>query len=184
MQVSLKKGAALALALSAVPVKLDHSYNIDVFGAAPTQSDLDIMNNLLLVQVAEAMKLNECVYVIRSLIGKANEGKINELLTERAMIDKALAVLGTLPLRDVSPNLTALAAKMAATKESLGTSSGYGRTPAVTLELLTEPYGKNFAKPLKKRRLKLEDKLAHLNFTTMIELPDDVVKVLTAYDLI
>lgn len=184
MQVSLKKGAALALALSSVPIKLDHTYTIDIFGGAPSNDDIQLMNTVLLAQVTEALRVNGCVYTIRKLIGKANEGKINELLTERAAIDKSLAIFNGIPLRDGDPNVTALAAKMLALKEQAPSSMGYGKPPSVQIELRTDNFPKDFVKPLKKRRLKVEDELAHLNFTTMIELPDDVVAVLTAYDLI
>jgi|JI10StandDraft_1071094.scaffolds.fasta_scaffold56985_4 hypothetical protein len=182
MQVSLKKGAALALALSAIPVKLDHTYSIDVFGSPPAPQDIEDMGLMLTAQLNEALRINQAVFTIRSMIGQKNEGQINNLLTERAMIDKSLAIVGGLPLRSSTPNLATLPDKMALAKEQ-ASSNTYGKTLTLLIELRTDTYVP-ISKALKKRRLKIEDELAHLNFTTMIELPEDVVAVLTAYDLI
>ncbi|HPQ09713.1 MAG TPA: hypothetical protein PLQ98_00115 [Bacillota bacterium] len=191
MQVSLKKGAALALALSAIPVKLDHTYSIDVFGSPPAPQDIEDMGLMLTAQLNEALRINQAVFTIRSMIGQKNEGQINNLLTERAMIDKSLAIVGGLPLRSSTPNLATLPDKMALAKEQASSNTfrsmigqkNDGKTLTLLIELRTDTYVP-ISKALKKRRLKIEDELAHLNFTTMIELPEDVVAVLTAYDLI
>lgn len=181
MDVNLKKASALALALAGVNVQIAHSYALDPYADPPTNEDVDELEGQFNSAVQKALQINEAVYVIRGMIGIANEGRINELLTARAMADKGLAILNAIPQRKGRPNLTALAAKLAASKEDK--SPSYGAKSGITLDLQTSQIA-DIIKAFRKGRVKIEDELAKLNYSTTIKLPDDVVALLTEFDLV
>lgn len=187
MRVTLKKAAGLAAALASVSVLVNTSVNVSIFSDRKVQDVIDEEMAVLSTNLDRALSLVEAVYTIRDLIGKANEGTISELLTERARIDKQLAVLNPL----LQPNARkldtdAVERQLQSMREKGGESSGFGSRTAdtVTVPLPTSPRVESHIKALKKARIRIEDRLAEFNFKTTIELPEEVVKLLTELDLI
>lgn len=188
MQVTLKKAAGLAAALASVSVLVNTSVNVSIFSDRKVQDVIDEEMAVLTTNLDRALSLVEAVYTIRSLIGKANEGTISELLTERARIDKQLAVLNPL----LQPQARKLdigafeAQREAARNKGSGESIGFGSRTAdhMTIPLPTSSLVEGTIKALKKARIRIEDRLAEFNFKTTIELPEEVVKLLTELDLI
>jgi hypothetical protein len=182
MKVTLKKASALAIALSGANIPLNHSFNVDIFSDGIDTSVLERLTGELVSQCTKAMLATEAVFKIRSLVAEANYPVIHNLLTTRAMIDKKLSILKQIPIREAGSNLASIARQVEAARTS-DTVRTFGANK-VTLELETASIVTGEIKSLKKQRIKVEDELAHLNFSTTIELPEDVVKLLTEFDLI
>lgn len=183
MKVNLKKAAALAAAVAAISVKYDHAYGVDTYADPPSQAFVDSARQQLSHQITTGLTLVEASFVIRTLIGKANEGMVNAVLTERAKIEKQLAVLNSIPTRRQATNLEALQRQIAAYQQGGDNARVFGRG-SITLELETETLLAPLAKPLRKKKRELDEMLQTLNYNTQIELPDDLVKLLTELDLI
>lgn len=181
MKVNLKKAAALAAAVSAVGAKFDHAYNVDLYADPPNEEAVTRAREALGSQVATALTLAEVVFVIRQLIGEANVPRVNSLLTKRALIDKQLSIINSVPVRRQGTNLTALARQIEALR--VGENKAYG-VKAPNLELETETLVAPILRELRKAKRELDDELQAVNFNTTIELPDGVVQVLKDLDLI
>jgi hypothetical protein len=182
LKVNLKKAAALSAALSSVAVRFDHQYAVDIYSDPVTDAAVAVMHQQLEQQVRNALIITDMVFGIRQMIGAANVAKINTLLTERAKIEKQLTVLNTLPVRAPGTNLVVLGRQLEAAKAAEPKVYGGNRIPP--LELETASIVQPFASTLRRRKRNLDEELQALNFNTTIELPDDVVKVLTDLDLI
>lgn len=182
MQVTLKKAAALATALGAATDKFVQEIEISKHTTTPIRDIVEEARSELEYKIDDIQCRIQAHYQLRDLIGKANEGEINELLTKRARIDKQLGVLELFPLRD-HPDYNVLEAKR--TELRNGTSKDrYDYSDSIKVQLPTEGWVPPMVSHLKRERLAVEDRLAELNFTTKIELPDDVVRILRAYDLV
>lgn len=179
MKISLKKAAALATALSALQTPAQPRINLSIYGDNSPEGVKDRIKTVVDEQeaiVAHNLALNAAVYDIRHLIGKANEGRINFLLTERALIDKQLQLLNSIPTTP-APNFEHLSRQL--------TARAAMENPSTDLVPIPTPMDFSMQiKSLKRERVKIEDELAQLNFTTMIELPEDVVTILTDNDLV
>lgn len=182
MKVNLKKAAALSAAVSAVAVRYDHQYNVDLYADPPTQESADKSRELLAQQISTGLALVESAFAIRLLIGKANEGRINALLTARALTEKKLAVVNSVPLRRQGTNIEALKRQIEAHRAQ-PEQRVYGRA-GLTLDLETEGLLTPTIRSLRKQKRELDDELQMLNYNTQIELPENVVKVLTDLDLV
>lgn len=182
MQVTLKKAAALAAALTGLPVKIDHQYSVDPFADPPSQAMVVEFAGKMQTQVEVALGIVDAAFVIRDMIGKANVGKINQLLTERAAIEKKLSIINGIPSRNKGTNLDALTRKVEAGREEK--APAFGRGNGLTLDLETETLILPIQKELKRQKRRVEEELQTLNFNTTIELPKGVVDVLTELDLV
>lgn len=182
MKVTLKKASALAAAATAIvpTIKFDHSYVVDVYGDPPSDEAIEAANVLLNNQLTNALAIVGIVFRIRQMIGQANTGRIDGLLTARAAIDKQLSVLNQIPVRQQRTNLVALTRQMEALKGN--EQKLYGNN--LKLDLETFSLVSPLSRQLIKDKRAIDEELATLNFTTTIELPADVVKVLTDLDLI
>lgn len=181
MEVNLKKAAALAAAIAASPLKLEHSFSVDIYGDAPTPEQMDTLKGNLQEQIAVALALTNAVFVIRELIGKANEARVNTLLSARALLDKQLSVLNSIPVRKQGTSLVALARQMEALQSAEVKVFGQ-RAPNLDLE--TESIVSPLLSELRKKKRAIDDELQAVNFTTTIKLPEAVVEVLTILDLV
>jgi hypothetical protein len=181
MIVNLKKAAALAAAVSATTVKFDHAFNIDPYGDPPQPEHIERYRENLLNQVGTAMVLTEIVFTIRRLIGEANVGRVNDLLTRRARVEKKLSILNTIPVRQQGSNLVAIARQVEALRGVENKPYGV-KVPG--LELETASLITPFLRELKKNKRDLDDELQAVNFNTTITLPEDVVGVLKTLDLV
>lgn len=184
MRVSLKKAAALASALAAVSVSIPTGVQASIY------SDADLATLIAQAAAAQNDAVKEArnnamaVYRIRSLIGEANAGRINSLLTERAAIDKQLQILNAVSLVEKQPDIEALTRRLAALRDAPQERTYGGRTEELVIPIPNGNLISPALKALKKERIGIEDELAHLNFTTEIQLPDDVVTILRENDLI
>lgn len=181
MKVTLKKAAALALALTSASVALQHSFSVDVYEDLPLPEDITAAHDRLEEQVAKALAVAEAGFTIRVIIGEANEGNINGLLTRRALIDKQLSILNTVPVRETSTNLVSLQRQVEAFRSS--ESRPYG-SKAPPLDLETASIVSPLLKRLRKEKRDVEEELQRINFATTVELPADVVKILTDLDIV
>lgn len=183
MKVTLKKAAALSAAVAAATVKLDHAYAVEIYAEPPTEDFVNRARDILQQQIASARTLSAVVFQLRRLIGAANQGSINSLLTERAAIEKQLAIVNAIPVRTQGTNIQALARQIEAIRGQGEAQRIYGAR-AATLELETHTIVSPILRTLKREKRRVDDELQVLNFTTEIELPDEVVKVLTDLDLV
>jgi hypothetical protein len=189
MNVSLKKAAALATSLTGVAISVPHILNVSIFSedarsAEALQAVVTAAAKDRDTELDRMRTVSRAVFVIRGLIGKANEGEINALLTERAGLDKELQIINAVPAVLKVPDFVAISRQiedMRATPQ-VGTSSYRPPASAVGVPLPFDPATE--VRALKKRRITVEDRLASLNFNTNIELPDDVVAILQGYDFI
>jgi S-adenosylmethionine:tRNA-ribosyltransferase-isomerase (queuine synthetase) len=181
MQVTLKKAAALAAALSGVAIAASPSLNLSAYSSKNISEEVEYETGVLKASVEKALQIAEAGYSIRALIGIANEGEINNLLTTRAAIDKKLSIINAVHNQAKAPDYDALTAQREVMKT--GEQSVYSqKTLSVTIP--TADFTTPLLKTLKKERIKIEDKLAQLNFTKTIQLPEEVVSLLTELDLI
>jgi hypothetical protein len=185
MQVTLKKASGLALALSAISVACPTGLNFSIYDnpdhLESRLKDAEVQRDVALKRAADVIS---ATYTIRLLIGEANAGAISALVTERAMIDKQLAMLNAIKIVENLPDVGAILRRVDALKEAPKTSS-YSQ-PADTLAISLENWSviTPQLKHWKKRKIAVDDELAKLNYVTLITLPDDVVKVLRDHDLI
>lgn len=165
MNITLKKAAALSHALGQVKIGLVSTVSIGKYDAIPDLTpNYDLINDKLDLLAAQ--------YEIRLLIGKANEGRINQLITQRAMIDKQLEFLNQFEDKPKIPDPDRIAQEQADPKT-------YG---AITVKI---PYDViDIKRGIKRVRLKVEDELAQLNYSTTIQLPDGIVALLQKHDLV
>lgn len=189
MHVTLKKAAALATALAAVSVPLESSVTLSIFSDEDPEKLVSNETTTLTDNINKSMAVNNAVYAIRSLIGRANEGTINNLLTERALLDKQLALLNRFVQTNTRPpDWAAVTKQIASLRDTPQPSGGYnlgGRTAnAISIQLPTNDLVTDEIRALKKRRIAVEDQLAELNFKNTIELPEDVVTLLREFDLV
>lgn len=181
MEVNLKKASALSLALGGMTVAIPHTFALDPYAEPPTDELVDELEGQFIAAVGKAIEIVQATYMIRGLISHANEGRINDLLTARAELDKVLGILNAIPQRKNRPNLIALAAKLSASKDDKTPS--YGSKAGPTLDIPTASVAQTI-RVFRKGRVKIEDELASLNYSTTIKLPDDVVALLTEFDLV
>lgn len=178
--VTLKKAAALATALASVKIETSTSVTLSIFSTSNVQNEVEAAIADIKLAVETTLEIQSAIYLIRALIGKANEGEINELLTHRAMLDKQLAMLNSVN-NNVNPiDYDGVTAQREAKKNQDNTYSA----PSLSVTIPTGDFIQPAIKQVKKARISTEDKLTQLNFTKTIELPDDVVKILTDFDLI
>lgn len=179
MIVTLKKAAALSLALSAIKIDVPLKIEVGAYDSLPNLFDADTQ---LVRNVEAVLNRNAAVYEIRHLIGVANEGRINELIGIRAMIDKQLAFLNSIPTVTKRPNSDVIERELGALREA--PADNYGRKKSLTVEVHTASHLEPHVRRLKRLRIGIEDELAQLNYTNTIELPDDVVALLQEHDLV
>lgn len=194
MQINLKKAAALASVLAGSQVKFDHAFAVDVFADAPTEDTVERAREALKQQVSLALGLADAAFLIRSLIGRANVGHINDLLTQRALVDKQLQLVNGIPLRQRGTDLVALTRQIEAKRAGGNEAQGYQlalrggqlalRGGGLTLDLETESIVSPLLKNLRRMKRNIDDELQAVNFNTQIEIPANVVRVLTDLDLV
>lgn len=184
MKVTLKKAAALAAAVSAVAVKQDHAYAVDIYADPPDEEFVTRARDILQQQLGSALALSSVVFQLRRLIGVANEGAVNRLLTERAAIEKQLSIVNSIPLRTQGTNLEALKRQIEAGRAGPEVGARLFGARGTTLELETHTIVSPLLRSLKREKRRVDEELQVANFTTEIELPDEVVKVLTDLDLV
>lgn len=181
MRVTLKKASALALALTSIGVAIPHTLQVSAFDDAPDA--FDSWKAELQAQLAKVEAKWSAVYAIRNLIGQANAGKINEILTERALLDKLIAIYSEIPIRKTQPSVAMLNRQFEAARGS-ALGPGAARGVNINIELETDSFVTPRLDELKAKKRVLEDSLAGWNHDTSITLPDDVVAILKDFKLV
>jgi hypothetical protein len=136
-------------------------------------------------------QLTQAVYNIRDLIGRANAASgVDSALTRAAYLDKRIAQLeqfigsGERVKQEV---INGKLEKLRTRKDEDSRRSMYGYDDNVTTSVFdtgTVENFKNLIKDLKKEKQSLNDKILELNVRTEIEIPQDVVEILTKERLI
>lgn len=183
MQVNLKKAAALSAALAAIPFAPAHAFRVDVYGPLPTQEHVEALRQQLVDQISAALRRNKAVYTIRKMVGEANMERISGLLASKAELEKNLAVLGAVPVRPSSTNLDAIARQAADLLNPEIARRAFGGNN-IALEIQTDDLIVPNQKALRKAVRVIDEELQACNFNTKIELPKDVVDILTENDLV
>ena len=188
MKTNLKKAATLATSLAAIVVPLEHTVSISVYSEGDPQKIVEDATKELKTSLDKALDISAAVFIIRKLIGEANQGRINQLLTERAAAEKGLAILNSLATARKPLDFDEIAKRRAALRDKPEVSSGFRLGDSgggvITVLIPTLPLVEKEIRLLKKERVRIEDELAELNFKTTIEIPDEVVQVLRNLDLI
>lgn len=185
MRVNLKKAAALSAALTALGVKTDHTLSVDVYADIPTEDLVKRLDDKFKEQVQTVLNISAAAFMIRELISKANEGRINTLLSGRALIEKQLTFINTIPVRIAGTNLNTLARQIEAQRAAGAEGQArLGGRNGLILELATDSVVGPILRQLRRTKRDIDDELQALNFNNNIELPEDVVKILTDLDLI
>lgn len=187
MLVTLKKCSALAAALAAKSVEVPSSYSCSVFGNVPNEEQIKASYDAFEAAVTNAINLQDAVYTLRGLVMSANEGKINNLIHERIKLDKRLSLLLALPNRKAGTDLAAMAREMEAKREYKD-SSTYASLrkdmQVVVFEIETATCLDALISATKKARIAVDDELVRLNYSTTVDIPEEVEKLLSSFDLI
>lgn len=136
-------------------------------------------------------QLTKAVYTIRGLIGVANAASgVDNALTQAAYLDKRIAQLeqfigsGERVKQEV---INGKLDKLRTRKDDDTRRSIYGYEDNITTSVFdagTVENFKNLIKDLKKEKQSLNDKILELNVRTEIEIPQDVVEILSKERLI
>lgn len=182
MKINLKKAGALAVAVAAVKTPVNTTFSVDPYGDVPSEESVQNLQQEFRDSVMTTLSLYETVYLLRKLIGEANVEKVNGLLSQRALVEKQLSLMNSIPLREKGTNLNVLARKVEAMREKVD-NQVYGRNP-LTLELETDSLVGPLVRQMKRRLRDLDDELQKANYNTEIEIPENVVEVLKTLDLV
>ena len=190
MKITLRKANALQQNINEAlrGIRLEPTVSITEFEDVITK--IDEANELIFKEVNRQVDLNLALYTIRGLVGQANSAEIDGLLTQIAHNEKMIALnnhLLTTPKRVALDVLKGKLEKIKSIPEDAVRSSIYGRTTEVSTGVFSDDAFKAFKTTvlkLKKEKQKLQDKVLELNIKTEIELPEDVVAILKAEDLV
>lgn len=189
MKISLRKANAIQQNIneSIRGIKLDMEVSINEF-----ESVVDVLNEAnktVFDNMNRTVSLNEALYSIRMLVGKANSQEIDALLTQIAYTDKIIQLNNYLLASPKRVEVSVLQGKLDKIKNTPEDQyrSVYGRQSEVTTGVFSDEAIKVFKSTvlqLKKDKQKLQDKVLELNIKTEIELPESVVTILKAEDLV
>ena len=190
MKITLRKANALQQNINEAlrGIRLEPTVSITEFEDVITK--IDEANELIFKEVNRQVDLNLALYTIRGLVGQANSAEIDGLLTQIAHNEKMIALnnhLLTTPKRVALDVLKGKLEKIKSIPEDAIRSSVYGRQTEVSTGVFSDEAFKAFKTTvlkLKKEKQKLQDKVLELNIKTEIELPEDVVAILKAEDLV
>lgn len=184
MSVNLRKAAKLASSLLAVKSLASPSISFSRFDAIPTPLLIDQEREKLLATVYEETETIEAAFAIRHLIGQANQAEISTLLNGLACVSACLVYLkkGTIKAEKPS-NLPAFVKRM---EEAAVRPPENNYLPERDLVFVFDVREETEDSVLRLERTKreIEEKLQALNFTTTIEIPDDIVEILKKNNLV
>jgi hypothetical protein len=182
MQITLKKAGTLAAQLGALVVPVPATLSVSKYSDRPFEDLVVEGEAAFTVALQTRLQAIQAQYKLRALIGAANAdnaGQVDNLLAQRAMLDAELKVLNAITQRKGAPDYPALQKQRAATldRETYGSDE---------IELSVAPAEQ--VQPLIAERVKaraeIQDTLVELNFTTKLQVPEDVVAVLRYHNLV
>lgn len=185
MNVTLKKAAVLAAAIT-IPAIETQVVQVSIF----QDENLDITKLVADAREQQRVELETALqalgarYKIRLLIGQANAAAgIDDLITERALVDLEIAMIEKVKVVDREIDDAMLKRQLADMREGNKKTESYNRREGINIPVPND-FIPPLVKKLKRRRREIDDKLAQLNFATTIELPKEVVAILTDQDLV
>lgn len=189
MKITLRKANALQQNINEALRGIKIETQITVSEFEDVEAKLDQARQELFTDILRTLDLNYALYAIRGLVGDANATEIDGLLTRIAHTDKTIQfnnyLLGGLKQTSLDV-LKGKLDKIRAMPEDSARSI-YSSRNEVSTGLFTEGDLKGFKSAVlstKKDKQKLQDKVLELNIKTEIELPEDVVTILTKEGLI
>lgn len=196
MQVTLKKGAALAslLLAEAKKVSITSTVVFSEFGSNEVEPALEEKRSAIMADVFRLERFYMAAYRIRDQLGQANASAgVGSILTKIAQIDAVLPTLKSLAergLRDVnygeepSNDLAAIKRRVTVERrkatETDGIQPRMGGSP-VTVQAIDTAMANGFetrVRDMQREKEALRDQLAQINYGTTITLEDDVVEIL------
>ena len=189
MKITLRKANALQQNINEAlrGIKIEPLITISEFEDA--EAKLAEAKAEVFGQLARTVDLNYTLYAIRGLVGAANAAEIDGLLTRIAHMDKTIQFNNFLLGCPKQTSLDVLKGKLdkirALPEDSV--RSVYSSRTEVSTGIFSENELKGFKSAVlstKKDKQKLQDKVLELNIKTEIELPEDVVAILTKEGLI
>lgn len=182
-KLSLRQAAAIAEAITqehkATDIETDHEfsehmdprYQLDVAGAALTDT------------VTERYHSLTAVYELRRLLGKANaEHGISDILARLAFIQTVTATLAPVVKAELAPSVETVTGNLDRIRQS--GNSYYSRYSAsVKTQALHELCEDQIAK-LRQEKIKLKDRMLHLNITNTVEPSQETIDYLTKHKYI
>lgn len=182
MKVTLRKANALQQSILDL-IKISYLTNAVSFNEFENVSEKfksaenEYINTLNLVHA-----LNDSLYTIRRLVGRANAQEINDLLCDVAFIEKQIVLNHNIATSAPATAINVIEGKLERIKNATDSSVRmYGRADEVSSTIFDETYikaAKRTVSDLKKMKQKLQDRILELNIKTEIELPPNVVTTL------
>lgn len=184
MQVTLKKAAMLAAAVSALSMPLTPTVTVSKFSDADLQATFSSANEAALAAINKAMIANTMYYKMRAAIKAANASSgIDDLIGGKVEIEKKIAILSAITTTPALPDFEALNRERLALREQVDTSYG-GRSGSITMNVVLASDIETELTTLRRALSVITETLVERNFTTKITLPDDVVAFLTEQNLV
>lgn len=189
VSVTLKKAASLASQLSLVKVEHPHQYTVSPHEENPSEAAFDAAKQLFEESVNKYGAITNAVFLIRGLVMKANEGKINELIHLKTLLTKQLAYTQTIPSIKTGSTPASVARELDALRLQMKDTTNpsnvrYASAMKVAMQIETAEFVNAQISRLKRALLEVDDNLTRLNYSTTVEIPEDVVTLLRSYDLI
>jgi hypothetical protein len=189
MKISLRKANAIQNSINDSLKSIKISTTVDINEFEDPQQKIVQYNASLFDKDQKRGNLLMAQYTIRGLVGAANASSgIDSKLTKSAYIDKRIAQLNELNSAEEQTSIEVIVGKLDKIKNRKEDSrmSLYGKDD-VTTSVLTPAQikeVKNLILNLQKEKQKLNDEILELNVRTEIELPQEVIDVLQAENLV
>jgi hypothetical protein len=182
MEITLKKAGTLAAQLGAVVVNVPATLSVSKYSDQAFEELVTQGEAAFAVALQTRLQAIQAQYKLRALIGVANAdnaGQVDNLLAQRAMLDAELKVLNAVTQRKVAPDYPALQKQRAAMLER----ETYGGD-SIDLNVAPAEQVQPLIAERTKARAEIQDLLVGLNFTTKLQVPEDVVAVLRYHNLV
>lgn len=188
MQISLRKANALQQAILELTRNIHLTPTVTINEFEHLETKIAEAQRTLVGSILAKERLYAAFYAIRTLVGEANAKEINALLTSAALKEKVIEMYTDITRVAPRTDMNVLAGKLDKIKAASNIEDRYSsRQVDVNTTIFTESVMKEYAAMLsfkKKEKQKIQDKILELNISTKIELPEDVVAILTDADLI
>lgn len=197
MEVTLRKAAALTMALqeAARKLPLTRQINVTIFATSSVADNVAAAQSVLATNVQKAQELYAASFGIRRLTSRVNaESGINALLVEKAALDATEKLLASLGINQQDePDQQESAIKLAQNQldmlkaRATTSTENYGAREYVSVSVVSIDLQKSVRDQMNRIRLRkvaLADELLTLNMTTKVSLPESTVLLLKEFSLV
>lgn len=188
MKISLRKASALQNAINETIKGITFNLSIRVSEFQEPEVEITKANNLLKANIERTLDLTNALYSIRGAVAAANAKEVDELLTKIANTDKNLQIFVRLAETNTREDAVVLRGKVDRIRNrSADARSAYGYSDDIVTTVVDDSdlaEFRRFIAAAKKEKQKLQDQLLEANVRTEIELDANVVKTLTAENLL